>query len=781
MKTQFNRRKKLFILSIVLVTCSVRAQSYFGFATENYSGVNGVILNPASIADSRFLVDINLAGVHGLGTNNVFSANKLSDLFKDDFDADIDLNQNLDTENRLYTLGDVLGPSVMVTLNSKNAIAVYTRARFISNASFNGTDIDQIEDLDNIDFNDPNFNLIIDQSNTLANAHAWGEVGISYARVFKDDNQHFLKAGITAKYLIGLGSGYGNTTDLRGTYVGNNNGASDFYGGNIDLEGNLAYGLSYDGDFDDFDFDTLERPTSFGVDLGAVYEWRPDFEDYWVTDKNGNKILDPTQNKYKLRIGISITDIGGINYKDGFQSNYLINGESIDFVNDLQEVVLNPASDIDDVTTILENNQDFINQVAENSSFGDLINDLQNANTVAEVENLLDANSEELVDLIEEIENTDNLEELLNDFNLINSLTTQGLKTSLPTALHINADWSFNKNLFINLATDLSLTSRKKTGRVSIANEIALIPRYESRSFSFYSPFRIQQGTGFEWGTGFRFGPLYVGSGSILSNLIGGNIEGADVYAGLKIPILRKRDKDFDDDGVKDKKDECVEVPGEIENNGCPWPDTDGDTVIDKEDECPEEAGEPENKGCPWPDTDGDSVLDKDDQCPEEAGEPENNGCPWPDTDGDSVLDKDDQCPDEPGTVANNGCPEPEVTEEVQKELNSYAKSILFNSGKSTIKAESAAVLADILKILNEYPNASFTIEGHTDSIGSAPSNQKLSEKRAAAVERFLVDKGVDPSRLSSIGYGEEKPIATNMYKDGREKNRRVEINLVKE
>ena len=328
-----------------------------------------------------------------------------------------------------------------------------------------------------------------------------------------------------------------------------------------------------------------------------------------------------------------------------------------------------------------------------------------------------------MVDLIEEIENTDNLEELLNDFNLINSLTTQGLKTSLPTALHINADWSFNKNLFINLATDLSLTSRKKTGRVSIANEIALIPRYESRSFSFYSPFRIQQGTGFEWGTGFRFGPLYVGSGSILSNLIGGNIEGADVYAGLKIPILRKRDKDFDDDGVKDKKDECVEVPGEIENNGCPWPDIDGDTVIDKEDECP----------------------------------------------------------DEPGTVANNGCPEPEVTEEVQKELNSYAKSILFNSGKSTIKAESAAVLADILKILNEYPNASFTIEGHTDSIGSAPSNQKLSEKRAAAVERFLVDKGVDPSRLSSIGYGEEKPIATNMYKDGREKNRRVEINLVKE
>jgi outer membrane protein OmpA-like peptidoglycan-associated protein len=131
------------------------------------------------------------------------------------------------------------------------------------------------------------------------------------------------------------------------------------------------------------------------------------------------------------------------------------------------------------------------------------------------------------------------------------------------------------------------------------------------------------------------------------------------------------------------------------------------------------------------------------------------------------------------GTVANNGCPEPVVTAEVQKSLNEYAKTILFTTGKSTLIDSSTPVLVDIISILNEYPNANFTIEGHTDSIGSETTNQKLSESRAQAVLEFLIKGGISPSRLTAIGYGESKPIATNMYKDGRQQNRRVEINLV--
>ncbi|ADV48604.1 OmpA/MotB domain protein [Cellulophaga algicola DSM 14237] len=231
---------------------------------------------------------------------------------------------------------------------------------------------------------------------------------------------------------------------------------------------------------------------------------------------------------------------------------------------------------------------------------------------------------------------------------------------------------------------------------------------------------------------------------------------------------------DADGDGIEDSKDACPNEAGSKEMNGCP--DADGDGVADKDDACPNEAGTAALKGCP--DADGDGVADKDDECPAEAGPASNKGCPFLDKDGDGVLDKDDMCPDVAGTVANKGCPE--VTAEVQKQLNDYARTILFDTGKSSIKAASTSVMVDIITILKEYPNAKFTVEGHTDSVGSAKLNQSLSESRALSVKEFLVEKGIEEFRLSAIGYGEEKPIASNSTRAGRTQNRRVEINLVK-
>ncbi len=231
---------------------------------------------------------------------------------------------------------------------------------------------------------------------------------------------------------------------------------------------------------------------------------------------------------------------------------------------------------------------------------------------------------------------------------------------------------------------------------------------------------------------------------------------------------------DTDGDGIEDSKDDCPNEAGAAEFNGCP--DGDGDGVVDKDDNCPTVAGLKALAGCP--DADGDGVTDADDKCPDAAGPAANKGCPWPDTDGDGVLDKDDKCVDVKGTVANNGCPE--VTEEVQATLNEYAKTILFDTGKSTIKAQSEAVLGDIINILKEYPTAKFTVEGHTDSVGSEKLNQRLSDSRANSVKEYLVKNGIDAFRLSALGYGESKPIDTNKTRAGRANNRRVEINLAK-
>ncbi|GEP49874.1 cell envelope biogenesis protein OmpA [Flavobacterium noncentrifugens] len=231
---------------------------------------------------------------------------------------------------------------------------------------------------------------------------------------------------------------------------------------------------------------------------------------------------------------------------------------------------------------------------------------------------------------------------------------------------------------------------------------------------------------------------------------------------------------DTDGDGIVDGSDACPEVAGLAEFQGCP--DTDGDGIADKDDACPDVAGPKSLQGCP--DKDGDGVADKNDKCPDVAGPKENAGCPWPDTDGDGVLDKDDKCPDVKGTVANNGCPE--ISEEQILKLNAYAKTILFNSGKATFQQQTFPVLQSIVAILKEYPSSKFSIEGHTDSDGKDALNQKLSEDRAGAVKNYLTENGIAADRLTSVGFGESKPIDTNKTKKGKANNRRVEVKLVK-
>ena len=231
---------------------------------------------------------------------------------------------------------------------------------------------------------------------------------------------------------------------------------------------------------------------------------------------------------------------------------------------------------------------------------------------------------------------------------------------------------------------------------------------------------------------------------------------------------------DSDNDGIQDSKDDCPNTAGLAEFNGCP--DSDGDGVVDKDDKCPAVAGLKALMGCP--DADGDGVADGDDNCPNEAGPAANNGCPWADTDGDGVLDKDDKCPNEAGTVANNGCPEVKPTVEVMETLNSYSRSILFNSGKATFQKQTDQVLQAMVAIFKEYPKANFSIEGHTDSDGSKSMNQALSERRANAVRDYLIANGIDADRLTAAGFGEDNPIANNKTRAGKKENRRVEVKL---
>ena len=168
-------------------------------------------------------------------------------------------------------------------------------------------------------------------------------------------------------------------------------------------------------------------------------------------------------------------------------------------------------------------------------------------------------------------------------------------------------------------------------------------------------------------------------------------------------------------------------------------------------------------------DSDGDGVPDCNDKCP---GTPkgvavDSNGCPL-DTDGDGVYDYLDKCPGTPkGAHVNvNGC-------WILKDVN-------FDTDKSDIKAGFFDELDLVASILSKNPTLKIEVQGHTDNVGSADYNQKLSERRAAAIEKYLVNKGIADERMDVKGLGLTMPVASNDTEEGRAQNRRVQLKSIK-
>jgi outer membrane protein OmpA-like peptidoglycan-associated protein len=252
--------------------------------------------------------------------------------------------------------------------------------------------------------------------------------------------------------------------------------------------------------------------------------------------------------------------------------------------------------------------------------------------------------------------------------------------------------------------------------------------------------------------------------------------------------------KDSDKDGIPDDEDACRDVAGpktdDPKTNGCP-PDADGDGIADKDDACPDKRGprttDPKTNGCPLAtDADGDGVTDKEDACPSVAGiasaDPKTNGCPDPDPDKDGVLGDKDACPNEAGKPdpdpTKNGCPKAFV----QGGLIKILDQVKFQTGSSAIAAgkDNDDTLQAVVNVLQKHPEIKMlSVEGHTDNKGYADQNKKLSAARAASVVDALVKKGIAKERLSSVGFGQEKPIASNDTEAGRKDNRRVEFHIV--
>ncbi|NDA61110.1 MAG: OmpA family protein [Chitinophagia bacterium] len=229
---------------------------------------------------------------------------------------------------------------------------------------------------------------------------------------------------------------------------------------------------------------------------------------------------------------------------------------------------------------------------------------------------------------------------------------------------------------------------------------------------------------------------------------------------------------DTDKDGIIDTEDKCPTVAGLAKYGGCPIPDTDKDGINDEMDKCPTVPGLAKYNGCPIPDTDKDGINDEEDKCPTVPGLGRYQGCPIPDSDGDGVNDEEDKCPTVAGVSSNGGCPD------LAADLKVAAKSIYFVSGSDKFAYPKLAPqkLQYALDMLNKYATLKIDIEGHTDNTGSAKVNKALSQKRADAIKKFFLSKGIAAERVTATGFGNEKPVADNKTAKGRQENRRVEI-----
>jgi OOP family OmpA-OmpF porin len=257
-----------------------------------------------------------------------------------------------------------------------------------------------------------------------------------------------------------------------------------------------------------------------------------------------------------------------------------------------------------------------------------------------------------------------------------------------------------------------------------------------------------------------------------------------EVLAGLSVTFRTQSsddgdhggDHDPDGDGFWGSEDQCPEEAGTYPD-GCPAEDRDGDGVADTDDQCPDEPGEGPS-GCPAADRDGDGVSDEADECPDEMGS-KPKGCPL-DSDGDGVDDHEDACPNEPesdnGYEDEDGCPDELPTQ--LKGAAGVMPGITFEVNSAKITAESKPALDHAVETLKNNPKYVVRVEGHTDASGDRQHNLDLSQKRADAVRDYMVEHGVETGRITTRGYGPDRPKAGNDTEAGRAENRRIEFKL---
>ncbi len=724
--------RKHFVLTLML-SCffllETSAQTFPGYRTGNYTGVNGVFFNPANIADNRFKWDVNLFAINGfVGTDQ--GGLKFGDITRS-FNSDSLKSKLLKGHTQINSLDyiDVLGPSVMVSLGPGTSVAFTTRTRVFSNVmDVNGDLASAVINATNTGIIDP---VALNGSHSVVHATGWTEIGGSIAQVFsQNESHHFFKGGITLKFIAGTADSYLTTNGLTGS-LENVSGVASIVGpagGNISINSTDAY-------FHNYKFSDFFKFSGHGLggDIGFVYEYRPgnDYSSY---------TNERWANKYKFKLGISLLDVGSVHFNksSNLAANYRVDIPGAEDFNlsSLKNKSVNQFIDVFNASPY------FIKGSPQSSSYTvNLPTTLQvsadyliNENWGVNFSGQFNVNQQKNFNLY-----------YFNSYNLTPRWENSLVSVELP--LNYNPLTEFNAGLALRVGPFF-------IGSGSVITALFKNTRQADLHLGLHMGIQFKK----------KHKPDEDGDGVYDEDDHCPTVPGTARYRGCPVP-------DTDGDGINDDVDSCKYTAGIPRYKGCPMPDMDHDGVSDEEDSCIDMPGLLQFHGCP--DTDGDGIPDAKDKCPIVYGTAKYQGCPVPDTDSDGVNDEVDLCPAVAGPASTHGCP----VDQVLVQITADFKNILFNNGKASLRPGSTQILIRAADVMNEQiPNSSFYVDGYTDNVGKPAANKALSQARAQAVVESLVNFGVKRDRLIARGFGNDSPKCENTTEEGRQCNRRVEV-----
>ena len=485
-----------FSIFLIFIHLQLFSQQWLGISSSNYSGTYGIYNNPANVADTRYKFFLNLAGGNIEVANNYASwgapysligilTNTVSDKYRSANGAILYKNSYTkeDLENKTSTAfmgADIRGPSIMYTFEKyKFSVGLTTRMRLLTNLSNTTTPIARI--LVNGTALPAIYGIAQNDNHFVMNMNGYVEMGLTFGMVIREQDENFLKAGLTVKRVNALMNVHylGNDVDYMIDRV-----AARPKRQNVFFENAQGtYGLTKSGALEsasfspDWLFGNAGAGSGYGFDAGIVYEYRPDYKNYDIKLKD-RWTTDGTQNKYLYKIGIALLDIGRMKYNN---PNYV-------FQTDIAEtgVLVAPGT-----FNKIDSPEKLYQQM--NTAFG-----LQETN-------------------------------YHHDFI-----------SALPTAFSANFDYHYSQKFYLSASWIQSLRNPRVQG-MNQPSLIAVTPRWEAKWLEVSLPLVLMNGyRNFTVGLAGRAGPLFIGTDNLGGLLNIGNPRGINAYFGLFLPILRK-------------------------------------------------------------------------------------------------------------------------------------------------------------------------------------------------------------------------------------------------